>query len=57
MTNNTYKYLLSDLKEIKGVGIKTSNILKKKRLIIFLICYGNYQKHIQIEANLRKLKI
>ena len=32
MTNNTYKYLLSDLKEIKGVGIKTSNILKKKKI-------------------------
>ncbi len=30
--NNTYKYLLSDLKNLKGVGLKTSNILKKKRI-------------------------
>ena len=27
---NKYEYLLKDLKEIKGIGIKTSNILKKK---------------------------
>ena len=32
MTNNTYKYLLSDLKSLKGIGTKTSNILKKKRI-------------------------
>ncbi len=32
MTNNTYKYLLSDLKNLKGVGLKTSNILKKKKI-------------------------
>ena len=31
MVNNTYKFLLSDLKNIKGVGIKTSNILRKKK--------------------------
>ena len=32
MNNNyTYKYLLSDLKNLKGVGLKTSNILKKKK--------------------------
>ena len=30
MINNTYKYLLSDLKKLKGVGAKTYNILKKK---------------------------
>ena len=30
--NNTYKYLLSDLKNLKGVGNKTSNLLKKKRI-------------------------
>jgi ATP-dependent DNA helicase RecG len=29
---NTYKYLLSDLKKIKGVGLKTSNLLKKKKI-------------------------
>ena len=32
MTNNTYKYLLSDLKNLKGVGLKTSNLLKKKKI-------------------------
>ena len=32
MINNTYKYLLSDLQNIKGVGLKTSNILKKKKI-------------------------
>ena len=52
-----YEYLLSDLKSIKGVGLKTSNLLKKKKLIVFLICYGNYQNLIQIEVYLQKLKI
>ena len=32
MINNTYNYLLSDLKNLKGVGIKTYNILKKKKI-------------------------
>ena len=33
MTNkNTYKYLLSDLKNLKGVGDKTSKLLKKKKI-------------------------
>ena len=32
MTNNTYKFLLSDLKKLKGVGLKTSNLLKKKKI-------------------------
>ena len=27
-----YKYLLSDLKSLKGVGLKTSNLLKKKKI-------------------------
>ena len=31
-SNNTYKYLLSDLRKLKGVGLKTSNILKKKKI-------------------------
>ncbi len=26
-----YKYLLSDLSNLKGVGIKTKNLLKKKK--------------------------
>ena len=32
MINNTYNYLLSDLKKLKGVGIKTYNLLKKKKI-------------------------
>ena len=27
-----YKYLLSDLSTLKGVGIKTANLLKKKKI-------------------------
>ena len=27
-----YKYLLSDLSSLKGVGIKTTNLLKKKKI-------------------------
>jgi ATP-dependent DNA helicase RecG len=30
--NNTYKYLLSDIKKLKGVGLKTSNLLRKKNI-------------------------
>ena len=37
MTNNTYKYLLSDLKKLKGVGVKTSNLLKRKKINTMLI--------------------
>ncbi len=29
---NTYNYLLSDIKNLKGIGIKTSNLLKKKKI-------------------------
>ena len=43
---SNYKYLLSDLTTIKGVGIKTTNLLKKKKLIIYLIYYGGYQSHL-----------
>ena len=27
-----YKYLLSDLSSLKGIGIKTKNLLKKKKI-------------------------
>ena len=27
-----YEYLLSDLSSLKGVGVKTSNLLKKKKI-------------------------
>ena len=29
---SNYKYLLSDLTSLKGVGIKTTNLLKKKKI-------------------------
>ena len=29
---SNYKYLLSDLRSLKGVGIKTTNLLKKKKI-------------------------
>ena len=29
---NNYKYLLSDLTALKGVGAKTTNLLKKKNI-------------------------
>ena len=34
MNNNksNYKYLLSDLTNLKGFGIKTTNLLKKKKI-------------------------
>ena len=28
---SSYEYLLSDLSKLKGVGTKTSNLLKKKK--------------------------
>ena len=54
---SNYKYLLSDLTILKGIGVKTTNLLKKKILTIFLIYYGNYQNHLQIDLYHRKLKI
>ena len=54
---SNYNYLLSDLNNLKGVGYKTTNLLKKKKLIIFLIYYGNYLNLIQIEVYHQKLKI
>ena len=30
---STYKYLLSDLSALKGVGVKTANLLKKGKTI------------------------
>ena len=47
---SNYKYLLSDLSSLKGVGIKTACLLKKKRLITFLICCGDYPNLIPIEV-------
>ena len=54
---SNYEYLLSDLTKLKGVGAKTTNLLKKRKLIIFLICYGSCLNHIQIEVVRQKLRI
>ena len=37
---NSYEYLLSDINNIKGIGTKLLNYLKKKILIQYLIYYG-----------------
>ena len=52
-----FNYLLSDLTKLKGVGNKISNLLKKKRLTLYLIYYGNYLNLIQIEEFHQKLRI
>ena len=57
MVNNTYKFLLSDLKKIKGVGVKTANILKRKKINNIFDLLWRLPNLIQIERNLQKLKI
>ena len=52
---NNYEYLLQDLSKLKGVGKKTTEILKKRKLIIYLIYYGDYQNLILI--GLKKIKL
>ena len=52
-----YEYLLSDLSCLKGVGSKTTNLLKKKIYIAFLTYYGNCQNPTLIEVYLQKFKI
>ena len=51
-----YEYLLSDLTSLKGVGSKTTDLLKKKRLIAFLIYYGSYQNPLQTKVFHQKSK-
>ena len=53
--NNNYEYLLNDLSKLNGVGTKTMEILKKKKLIIYSICYGDCPNHILIGLKLAKL--
>ena len=52
---NNYEFLLGNLSELKGVGKKTVEILKKKKLIIYLIYFGDYRSLIQ--TGHRKLKL
>ena len=46
---NNYNYLLADLTKLNGVGKKTMQIFKKKKLIISLIYYGGCPSLIQTE--------
>ena len=46
---NNYEYLLKDLTKLKGVGKKTAEILKKKKLITYLIYFGDYLNHTLTE--------
>ena len=53
--NKNYEYLLKDLTNLKGVGIKTMEILKKKKLIIYSIYYGGCLNLTRIDQKLVKL--
>ena len=54
--NKNYEYLLKDLTNLKGVGIKTMEILKKKKkLIIYSIYYGDSLNLTLIDQKLVKL--
>jgi len=48
---SNYKYLLSDLTALKGVGVKTTNLLKKKKINNIL----NYSKINIIPNNKRAI--
>ena len=45
INNNTYNYLLSDLKKLKGIGIKTSNLLKKKKIKLLIIRFKKIKRN------------
>ena len=57
MDNKKIINIYYQIYQIKGVGLKTVNLLKKKRLITFLIYYGNYLNHYRLEAYHQKSKI
>ena len=50
--NNKYEYLLKDIAKLKGIGKKTSQLLKKKKLIIFLIFFGDFPYLMLIEVKM-----
>ena len=52
---NNYKYLLEDLTKLKGVGKKTAEILKKKKLITYLIYFGDFLNPTLTELKKTKL--
>ena len=52
---NNYEYLLEDLTKLKGVGKKTTEVLKKKKLITYLIYFGDCLSHILTEHKKTRL--
>ena len=54
---SNYKYLLSDLSILNGVGNKTTNLLKKKNINNIFDLLWNYLSRIQIEVYHQKSKI
>ena len=52
---NIYEFLLEDLTKLKGVGKKTTEVLKKKKLITYLIYFGDYLNPTPTE--LKKIKL
>jgi hypothetical protein len=52
---NNYEYLLEDLTKLKGVGKKTTEILKKKKLITYLIYFGDYLNRTLTELKKTRL--
>ena len=43
---NNYKYLLKDLSELKGVGKKTSTLLKKKKILTIFDLLWRLPRHL-----------
>ena len=56
MINNTYNYLLSDLKKLKGVGTKTYNLLKKKKINNIFDLLWRLPKSYTDRSNSTKIK-
>ena len=47
--SKTQDFLFQNINTLKGVGIKTKKLLKKKKSIKIQIYFGNYQKDLLIE--------
>ena len=45
----SYKFLSQNITNLRGVGKKVKNLLKKKKLRKFLICYGIYHNLLLID--------
>ena len=56
MSNNTYNYLLYDLKNLKGIGLKTSKILKKKKINNIFYFFWRIPKSFTDRSRSTKIK-